>query len=171
MNPSSLAVHFSSATDDHATPVEFFKKLDEEFHFDLDVCASKENAKCPDYYGHDRGTNGLEAPWHEHADVVWMNPPYGRQIGKWIAKAAEESAKGVTVVSLLPARTDTKYFHRYIYKQPNVEIRFVPGRLKFGTAKSSAPFPSMVVIFYPPPKATKPFDLGVYNEMLMKVFK
>ena len=152
MNPASLAAQFSSKTDLHSTPQDFFDKLNEEFHFELDVCATPQNAKCEHYYYLGK-TNGLDAPWHEHADVAWMNPPYGRQISLWIRKAAEESAKGMTVVALLPARTDTKYFHKYIYQKPNVEIRFVSGRLKFGDAKSSAPFPSMVVVFRPSPGA------------------
>lgn len=80
--------------------------------------------------------------------TVFCNPPYGRAIKDWVKKSSEEAKKAdTTVVMLIPARTDTSYFHDYIYQKPNVEIRFVRGRLKFGDGKSSAPFPSMVVIF------------------------
>ena len=85
--------------------------------------------------------------------AVFCNPPYGRQIGKWVQKAYEESKSGTTIVLLIPARTDTTYFHDYIYQKPNVEIRFLRGRLKFGDGKNSAPFPSMVVIFRSEPMA------------------
>ena len=81
----------------------------------------------------------------ESNEIVWCNPPYGREIGKWVEKAYKESLEGATVVMLLPARTDTKWFHDYIYGK--AEIRFVRGRLKFGDSKNSAPFPSMVVVY------------------------
>ena len=130
-------VMFSSATDMWATPMPFFRALDAEFHFTLDVCATKENAKCATYYTPEQ--DGLAQDWN---GTCWCNPPYGRQIGKWVRKAAESNA---TVVMLLPARTDTAWFHDYIYGR--AEIRFIRGRLKFGDSKNSAPFPSMVVIF------------------------
>lgn len=133
---------FSSKTDLWETPQEFFDQLNDEFGFDLDVCALPENAKCASYYTPDQ--DGLSKPWD---GVCWCNPPYGRQIKKWVAKAASSVADGATVVMLLPARTDTQWFHRYIYHQ--AEIRFVPGRLKFGGARWNAPFPCMVVIFRP----------------------
>lgn len=141
----NLAVHFSSKTDQWATPQAFFDKLDAEFRFELDVCADRDNAKCEVFI--DEEADGLKQPWAPFR--CWMNPPYGRQIGKWIKKAYEESQKGALVVALLPARTDTRYFFDHIYQQPNVEIRFIKGRLKFGDATNSAPFPSMVVIFHP----------------------
>lgn len=134
------AVMFSSATDLWATPQDFFNKLDAEFHFDVDVCALPENAKCSRYFTPEQ--DGLAQQW---TGKIWCNPPYGRQIGRWVKKAEESSKAGATVVMLLPARTDTKWFHKYIYGQ--AEVRFIPGRLKFGGAKNSAPFPSMVVIF------------------------
>ena len=81
--------------------------------------------------------------------TVWCNPPYGRTIGQWVRKASQEAQDGATVVMLLHARTDTRWFHDYIYQQPNVEIRFVRGRLKFGGSRNNAPFPSMVVVFRP----------------------
>lgn len=136
-------VMFSSKTDLWETPQEFFDELDREFHFDLDVCALPENAKCARYYTPEQ--DGLSRPWD---GVCWCNPPYGRDIGKWVQKAYEENKKENNfIVMLLPARTDTKWFHDYIYGK--AEIRFVKGRLKFGESKNSAPFPSMVVVFRP----------------------
>ncbi len=134
---------FSSTTDMWATPQEFFDNLDEEFGFELDVCATDENAKCKKYYTKEQ--DGLKMPW---TGVCWCNPPYGREIGKWVEKAYSSSARGVaTVVMLLPARTDTRWFHDYIYGKS--EVRFIKGRLKFGDSLNSAPFPSMVVVFRP----------------------
>ncbi len=137
----NTAVMFSSATDEWATPQDFFDKLNQEFHFTLDPCATHESAKCARYFTEE--DNGLAQDWAR--EVVFMNPPYGRVLGQWVKKAFEESIKGATVVCLLPARTDTRWFHDYIYHR--AEIRFVKGRLKFGDSKNSAPFPSMVVIF------------------------
>lgn len=134
-------VHFSSKSNEWETPQDFFNILDKEFMFDIDVCATKENSKCKRWY--EIRDNGLSKSWNDHR--VWCNPPYGREIGKWVKKASE--ATGGVVVMLIPARTDTKYFHEYIYQKPNVEIRFIKGRLKFGGHSNSAPFPSMVVIF------------------------
>lgn len=130
-------VMFSSQTDLWATPQVLFDELNAEFHFTTDVCALPENAKCEHYFTPE--TDGLKQDWK---GVCWCNPPYGREIGKWVQKAATSKA---TVVMLLPARTDTKWFHDYIYKK--AEIRFIRGRLKFGGAQNSAPFPSMIVIF------------------------
>ena len=133
-----MNVHFSSKTDQWSTPQDFFDKLNEEFKFNLDVCANTENHKCAMWFSEEE--DGLSKDWSNVR--VWMNPPYGREIGKWVKKASE--AKGV-VVCLLPSRTDTRWFHDYIYGK--AEIRFLKGRLKFGGSKNSAPFPSMVVIF------------------------
>jgi phage N-6-adenine-methyltransferase len=135
------AVMFSSASDEWPTPQSFFDELNREFNFTLDPCATHENAKCPEYFT--KENDGLAQDWSGH--VVFMNPPYGREIGQWVRKAYEESVKGATVVCLLPARVDTRWFHDYIYHR--AEIRFIKGRLKFGDSKNSAPFPSMVVIF------------------------
>lgn len=135
-------VMFSSATDLWETPQAFFDELDGEFHFDVDVCALPENAKCARYYTPEQ--NGLEKIW---GGCCWCNPPYGREIGKWVYKAWESARNGALVVMLLPARTDTRWFHDYIYGQ--AEVRFIKGRLKFGDSKNSAPFPSMVVVFRP----------------------
>jgi site-specific DNA-methyltransferase (adenine-specific) len=132
---------FSSKSELWATPQDFFDKLNEEFDFTLDVCALPENAKCKDFYTPE--LDGLTQPW---TGRVWCNPPYGRQIGEWVRRAFFASVSGAeVVVMLLPARTDTRWFHEYIYGK--AEIRFIKGRLKFGGATNAAPFPSMVVIF------------------------
>lgn len=133
---------FSSKTDLWSTPNDFFDKLNDEFHFTLDPCSTHENAKCYKHFTEEE--NGLLQDWGN--EVVFCNPPYGRQIKYWVKKSYEESQKdNTTVVMLIPARTDTIYFHEYIYHK--AEIRFIKGRLKFGNAKNSAPFSSMVVIF------------------------
>jgi len=129
----------SSNTPEWATPQDFFDKLNKEFHFNVDVCATDENAKCKKYCTILK--DGLKYDWNKQN--VWCNPPYGRDISKWVKKASETT--GGVVVMLLPARTDTKYFHDYIYGK--AEIRFIKGRLKFGDGKNSAPFPSMIVVF------------------------
>lgn len=133
-----MNVHFSSATDLHATPQEFFNKLNDEFNFTVDVCATPENAKCKSFYT--KQDDGLSQNWSGN---VWMNPPYGREIGLWMAKASEAAKAGATVVCLVPARTDTAWWHEHVIKH---EVRFIKGRLKFGGAKNSAPFPSAVVV-------------------------
>lgn len=133
----NTAVMFSSATDLWATPQDFFDELDAEFHFDLDVCALPENAKCATYYTPEQ--DGLNQPW---VGTVWCNPPYGRQIGKWVERGAQAAQNGATVVMLLPARTDTRWFHDYIYNNPLAEIKFVRGRLKFGGARTRRHFPA-----------------------------
>lgn len=133
-----MSVHFSSATDLHATPQDFFNKLNDEFSFTVDVCATSENAKCKSYYT--KQDDGLAQNWSGN---VWMNPPYGREIGLWMAKASEAAKAGATVVCLVPARADTAWWHEHVIKH---EVRFIKGRLKFGGAKNSAPFPSAVVV-------------------------
>ncbi len=133
---------FSSATDLWATPKAFFDKYDAVHGFELDVCANNKNAKCKKFYT--VVEDGLEQEW---TGVVWMNPPYGREIGKWVKKAFESVFVDKTakkVVCLLPARTDTKWFHEFCTQG---KIEFIKGRLKFGDSKNSAPFPSMVVVF------------------------
>ena len=136
-------VMFSSENEVMATPQEFYNKLDEEFDFDLDPCAIPENAKCETFFTPEQ--DGLKQNWVGYS--VFCNPPYGRKIKDWVEKCYQESKKPETqVVMLIPARTDTSYFHDYIYHKAK-EIRFVRGRLKFGNSKNSAPFPSMVVIF------------------------
>ena len=134
-------VMFSSASDNWSTPQDLFDQLNEEFDFNLDPCASANNAKCAQYFTKEQ--DGLKQNWGQR---VFCNPPYGRGIGKWVEKCSEEAKKDNTLcVMLLPARTDTRWFHDFIYNK--AEVRFLKGRLKFGNSKNSAPFPSMVVIF------------------------
>ena len=132
---------FSSATDEWATPQELFDRLNDEFHFTVDVCASKENAKVSRFFTKEQ--DGLKQDWT--GETVWCNPPYGRAVKAWIHKAYEHFIGGGTSVLLIPARTDTKWFHDYVYGK--AEIRFIKGRLKYGNAKYNAPFPSMIVIY------------------------
>lgn len=134
---------FSSKTDDWATPQELYDTLNEEFGFTLDPCASSSNAKCDKFYT--KQDNGLSKNWA--GERVFCNPPYGREISKWVEKCSiEANNPNTVVVALLPARTDTQYFHRFIYDKAK-EVRFIKGRLKFGGHSNSAPFPSMIVIF------------------------
>ncbi len=130
---------FSSKTDLWATPQDFFNKLNNEFWFTLDPCSTEDNHKCDKYFTKEQ--DGLKQS--RDNEIVYCNPPYGRELKKWVKKWSEIK-KGITVM-LLPARTDTSRFHDYIYNK--AEIRFVKWRLKFWWSKNSAPFPSMVVIF------------------------
>lgn len=133
---------FTSNSAEWATPKAFFEELDKKYNFDLDPCATKDNAKCKRYFTKDE--NGLAQDWGGCS--VFCNPPYGRSIASWVEKCWSESRKQNTlVVALLPARTDTKWFHEYIYNK--AEIVFLRGRLKFGDGKNSAPFPSMLAIW------------------------
>ena len=132
-------VFASSATGMWETPQDLFDRLSRVFHFDLDVCATAENAKCDRYFSEQ--DNGLNQPWD---GVCWMNPPYGKTISQWMRKAYEESRKGATVVCLVPARTDAAWWHDWAMKG---DIHFLRGRLKFGNSKYNAPFPSAIVVF------------------------
>lgn len=131
----------SSLSGEWATPCDLFARYDAEFHFDLDVCATPENAKCARYFT--KEVDGLAQEWR---GTCWMNPPYGRQIGKWIKKAYESAQNGATVVCLIPARTDTAWWHDYVMRGA---ITFLRGRVYFqrNGARSAAPFPSAVVVF------------------------
>jgi phage N-6-adenine-methyltransferase len=135
----NMDVHFSSKTDLWSTPQDFFDKYNKIYNFTLDVCATKDNAKCNNYFTKEE--NGLEQKWSGNC---WMNPPYGKEISLWMKKAYESSLQGATVVCLVPSRTDTKWWHNYAIKG---KIEFIKGRLKFGNSKNSAPFPSAVIIF------------------------
>lgn len=134
-------VHFSSSDEEWETPQHIFDHLDREFNFTLDPCATHGNAKTERYFT--KKDNGLKQSWK--GERVFMNPPYGRVIGRWIKKAWRSGQEENTlVVCLLPARTDTRWFHTYCTKGT---IWFIKGRLKFGGATTPAPFPSMIVIF------------------------
>lgn len=136
-------VHFSSKTDEWATPMAFFAEIDGEFGFTLDVCALPQNAKCERYFTPE--DDGLKQEWR---GVCWMNPPYGRAIARWVKKAFDSAQAGATVVCLVPARTDTRWWHDFVKKAS--EVRFIRGRLKFGGGATSAPFPSALIVFRPP---------------------
>lgn len=131
----------SSNSDEWTTPAALFERLDAEFAFTLDPCATKENHKCDKYFTQEQ--DGLAQSWA--GERVFCNPPFS-QIKKWVEKAFRESRHDNTLVALLiPARTDTKYFHHFIYNR--AEIRFIKARLQYGDSKGQAPFPSMIVIF------------------------
>jgi len=133
---------FSSKKTDWATPQAFYDELNLEYNFTLDPCCSTQTAKCQKYYTEE--DDGLSKDWG--GETVFMNPPYGRGIDKWIKKAYNEGMKkDTTVVCLIPARTDTKYWHDYCMRAK--EIFFVKGRLKFSSSQNSAPFPSAIIVF------------------------
>lgn len=160
------ALMFSKASDEWSTPVAFFSRLDEEFHFKFDAAAQLHNRMCGDYLGPDhddpRFRDALAADWTQAMDcfeatlhgAVWLNPPYSK-CREFIAKAVTEARRGLTVVCLVPSRTDTRWFHDHVWDRashlpwPGVEIRFVKGRLTFGGAPAGAPFPSVVIVFRP----------------------
>lgn len=133
-------VHFSSATSEWSTPQGLYDALHAEFAFTLDPCCTTATAKCPKFFTLEN--DGLVQDWSQ--DRVFMNPPYGREIGLWMRKAYEDSLVGALVVCLVPSRTDTAWWHDYAMKG---EIRFLRGRVKFGGHKNSAPFPSAVIVF------------------------
>ncbi len=143
MNKGTQVVMFSSKTGNWATPQDFFNKLDWRFGpFNLDPCADPANTKCANFFT--EAENGLSKDWSGF--TCFVNPPYGRGIEEWIRKGYQESRKeNTTVVMLIPARTDTKYWHQYVMKAD--EVYFVKGRLKFGGSVNSAPFPSAVIVF------------------------
>ena len=140
-------MHFSSADNSWSTPQDLFDVLDAEFHFTLDVCATEQSAKCARYF-----TPAIDAfaqPW---PGVCWMNPPYGREIGRWMERAFHAPACwGALVVCLVPARTDTRWWWDYASR---AEVRFLRGRLKFGGHNNSAPFPSALVVMRLPRRAS-----------------
>lgn len=146
----------SSKKMDYCTPQDFFDKLNNEFHFALDAAATEKSAKCNKFYT--TQTDGLIMPWSVGVgESVFCNPPYGRTLGLWVRKAYKESRNGTIIVLLIPARTDTQYFHDYVYGK--AEIRFLRGRLRFededGNRYPPAPFPSMLVIYNGETSATK----------------
>lgn len=146
---SKLDVHFSSSNTEWGTPQELYNQLNQEFGFNLDAAATKDNTKCAQYF--DKTSNGLDQDWTSYG-TVWVNPPYSRKDTKlWVKKGYEEAQKGCTVVMLLPSRTSNGWFHDYILKG---EVRFIRGRITFEGAKDCAPFPSLIVVFRPPSNTT-----------------
>lgn len=138
MNPAL----FSSATPEWAAPQWLFDALNARFFFSLDVCAQPCNAKCSRYIMPE--ADGLSVSWA--GERCWMNPPYGREIVQWVAKARSEAERGALVVGLLPARTDARWWQQHV--QGHADVRFIAGRLKFGNAKSAAPFPSAIAVWW-----------------------
>lgn len=137
-------VYFRHRSQEWGTPRDFFAQVDAEFHFTVDVAARPENACCTRFYT--AADNGLLQSW---VGRCWCNPPYGaREIPKWMHKAYASAQAGALVVCLVPARTDTRWWHTYVL--PHAEVRFIPGRLKFNGSPNSAPFPSALVVFWPP---------------------
>jgi site-specific DNA-methyltransferase (adenine-specific) len=149
MDKHTRKLMFSSERQDWATPQDVFDKLNEEFNFTLDSCCTEKTAKCKKFFTPE--IDGLKQSWE--GERCFVNPPFGREQSSWIKKGFEESRKPNTlVVFLIPARTDTRAFHKYLY--PYAELRFIKGRLKFVNPSSNtpkekwtaAPFPSMVCI-------------------------
>lgn len=153
-NPAIAKAMFSSATDNWPTPQSFYDTLDAEFGFTVDACASTTNHKAPHYYALDHADphrrDGLAGDWafdaRNSGGSTYCNPPYGRGIDRWMAKAADTARAGVTVVCLVPARTDTRWFHDHVLAE-GAEVRFVKGRLKFGNATAGAPFANLVIVY------------------------
>ena len=158
MNKTTQKVLFSSKTGEWETPQDFFNKLDWRFgKFTLDPCATNDNHKTKKHYTID--DNGLAQDWG--GETVFVNPPY-RNLSEWVEKAYKESQKpGTKVVMLIPSRTDTKYWHKYVMKAS--EIHFIKGRLKFGDSKNSAPFPSAVIVFGSGPSYIRHLYPSVYT--------
>ncbi|MEM6484369.1 MAG: DNA N-6-adenine-methyltransferase [Pseudomonadota bacterium] len=139
-----LSVHYSSKTCEHATPRPLKPFIDAMWGPNLDVCATPENAFCDRFFT--KEDDGLVQPWDTHPDtVVWCNPPYGREMPRWIERCAYYSGLGITCLLLLPARTDTKIFHRVVR---HGELHYFRGRLRFGDAPSVAPFPSLLCVLW-----------------------
>lgn len=133
---------FSSASTEWETPQWLFDALNARFHFTVDVCATTENTKVPGHYN--ERIDGLSQDWSKHR--CWMNPPYGREIVQWVAKARQEAERGALVVGLLPARTDARWWQEHV--QGHADVRFIAGRLRFGGAAASAPFPSAIAVWW-----------------------
>jgi|SRR6478752_6560881 len=139
-------VMFSSASDEWSTPRDFLANLKSKgFDFSWDLAASEENTVCSFYFNKEQ--DSLQREWHLLSGWLWLNPPYSR-CKEFMEKAYSEMQKGAKIIALLPTRTDTKWFHDYIYRKDGVDIQFIKGRLKFGNSVNSAPFPSMLVYFY-----------------------
>jgi site-specific DNA-methyltransferase (adenine-specific) len=166
--PWNVEQLYSSSSNEWGTPDYIFNALDDEFNFELDAAASEDLAKCEPYFT--KSDNALLKDWSAVANTVWLNPPYGRGIGKWIEKAYKEAQKGCTVVVLTFVRSDTRWWHDWALKAE--EIRMIKGRVAFtnssGVSSNAAPAPSCVLIFdknlrRPVIKAWHP-DKEKYNE-------
>ena len=134
---------YSSRTEEWPTPKSLFAALNREFRFTLDPCATRAKATCPRYFT--KADNGLAQDWSLH--TAFCNPPDGRHIATWVDKCFCAAQAGARVVLLIPSRTDTRYFHDWIYNK--AEVRFVRGLLRYGDGPQSAPFPSLIAIYRP----------------------
>ena len=135
----------TSRSEEWETPQAIYDLLDKEFHFQLDPCATDENAKCDSYYTEEE--DGLKQDWYKYGSV-FINPPYGKKTKDWVEKAYKESQKGCTVVMLIFIRSDTKWWHEWVIDKVD-EIRMIQGRLTFGGAKNSSPWPSILLVYRP----------------------
>ena len=155
---------YSTGNTDWETPQDLFDIINKIFKFDIDVCATAANTKCRKYYTEEQ--DGLKQKWEGN---VWCNPPYGRDIGEWVSKACHSHCNKTTVVMLLPARTDTKWFHERVFM--DADVIFLKGRLKFGGGKGSAPFPSMIAIWgYKKHKEVLKLEYELTGERTVKRF-
>lgn len=135
---------FSSKSNEYETPIELFNQLDIKYHFTLDPCSTDLNCKCIKHYT--KQDNGLLKSWKN--EIVFCNPPYGRELYYWVKKCYEENLYNNTkIVLLIPSRTDTRYFHEFLYNNNNVDLIFLKGRLKFNNMDHGAPFPSLIAVF------------------------
>lgn len=141
---------FSTGTEHWSTPDDLFDSLNSIYGFTVDACADTTNYKVKKYYN--KKTNGLSQSWQDN--VVWVNPPYGRDIVEWVNKAYNEVSDSCTVVMLLPSRTDTKWMQDYVFGGAR-SVCFLRGRLKFSGSKTSAPFPSVIVVFSKKPETSR----------------
>jgi phage N-6-adenine-methyltransferase len=140
---SNYANYFKSMRHDYETPKEFYQELNDEFHFDLDPCTTTNNLNCRYYFTEEE--DGLKQDWKQR--TAFVNPPYGDQLKKWAKKCYEEWGKGSTIVLLIPARTQTNWFHNYIYGK--AEIRFIKTGIQFVNTKGKTKFPFLLAIFKP----------------------
>lgn len=157
MSKTTMKVHFSSGSDEWATPMNLFKRLNKRFKFNLDPCCTAKTAKCKTFYT--KETDGLSKDWGQK--TVFVNPPYSRgEQEKWIAKCWDAAARGAIVVLLIPARTDTQTWHEYCQKGI---VRFLKGRVHFinGEKCAAAPFPSCLVAFAPDPISFVNVSMGL----------
>ena len=134
---------FKSESEEYETPKEIFEPLQKEFNLQLDVCASSSNHKLDNYFN--KEDDALTKDWHKQGNF-WMNPPFGRQLKKWVQKSHEESQKGVVGVSILPVRSNTLWWHKYII-DTKAEVRFLKGEIKFGDCKRGLWLPFAIVIW------------------------
>lgn len=138
---------FSSEKTHYETPPEVYIPLNEKYDFKLDLAANNFNKKCKNFMTKEE--DSLKMDWHKYKGWLWLNPPYGKYITpKWVEKCDHEAQEGANIIALLPARTDTLWFHYHIYNR--YKIDFIRGRIKFfldGVRQDAAPFPSMIVTF------------------------